>query len=223
MTHALVEKLFACPKRCSPVEPGKSVVRANVHGAKGDQHNLTNGTKFEKCLKRGITMKQFAMFLMLSWLSAVCVAQSSKKGEEEKVFSGKVKKVIDGDTILVLDGDIEQEVQLEGIDAPETKQPYGKESTKALEKMINGKEVTVKWKSMDNYDRILGHIYYDEKFINLEMLRMGAAWHYKQYNKSEEFAEAEEKAKEVKLGLWEESSPTPPWEFRRNNRTKDKE
>jgi endonuclease YncB( thermonuclease family) len=40
------------------------------------------------------------------------------------------------------------------------------------------------------------------------------AWHYKQYNKDQELAILEIKARETKIGLWSQSNPTPPWDFR---------
>ena len=58
----------------------------------------------------------------------------------DETFEGKVIKVIDGDTITVTDKkEVEYEVQLEGIDAPELKQDFGKESTQSLTKLLKGK------------------------------------------------------------------------------------
>ena len=166
-------------------------------------------------------IRRFAQFLAVSCFLTFIAFGQEEKDTSEKVLEGKVKKIVDGDSIIVLDkDDKEQEVQLEGIDAPEPKQDFGGEATKLLDKKISGKEVVGKWKTKDSFERILGHVYIGEQFVNLEMVRIGAAWHFKRYNKDPEFAKAEDKAREVKLGLWKESSPTPPWDFRKNNKTK---
>jgi micrococcal nuclease len=171
--------------------------------------------------KLPIILLPFCVILIAS--SIRCGAQDdSKTPTTEQVLTGKVKKVIDGDSLIVLDSEAkEHEIQLEGIDAPEAKQDYGKEASKELEKLVAGKDVNIKWKSKDNFGRILGKVHVGEDYINLEMLKVGAAWHFKRYNKEEDLAKAEEKAKEDRLGLWKGTSPEAPWDFRRKNRTKE--
>jgi micrococcal nuclease len=44
---------------------------------------------------------------------------------------------------------------------------------------------------------------------------LGLAWHYKQYNKDEELAKLEQQAQQNKIGLWSQSNPVAPWDFRR--------
>lgn len=146
----------------------------------------------------------------------------SKESKTEQSMEGKTKKVIDGDSLIVVDDEgKESEIQLDGIDAPEFKQAFGKDATKVLEKLVANKKVTVKWTAKDNYDRILGKVYVDETFVNLEMLKKGAAWHFKRYNKDEVLAKAEEEAKAEKIGLWKDDAPESPWDYRKNNRSKD--
>jgi endonuclease YncB( thermonuclease family) len=78
--------------------------------------------------------------LLVAWNGALLVAQDSKKEPaEEKELEVDLKKVIDGDSILVTDpkdNNKEYEVQVEGIDAPEAKQEFGKESTEGLTKLL---------------------------------------------------------------------------------------
>ena len=55
----------------------------------------------------------------------------------------------------------------------------------------------------------------DGRTINLEMVQEGWAWHYKHFDNSPEFAEAERKARTAKLGLWADTQePVAPWDFR---------
>ena len=71
-------------------------------------------------------------------------------------LTGKVVKVTDGDSITVLDStNIQHRIRLQGIDAPERKQAFGKASRKHLASLVAGKEVTVKWDKRDRYGRIV--------------------------------------------------------------------
>lgn len=152
----------------------------------------------------------------------LCLASVGYCEDTEKM-EARIKRVVDGDSIRVLDGlDREVEVQLEGIDAPELKQDFGKESSEALEKMLKGKNVKVTWTKKDNYGRILGQVYLGDVHVNAEMIKNGMAWHFKRYNKSEELAKLENDARAAKRGLWAKNNPTAPWDYRSENKTPDK-
>ena len=94
----------------------------------------------------------------------------------------QVIKVVDGDTITILDANKEQfKIRLSGIDAPEKKQAFGNVSKQSLSEMIAGKEVTIDYNKRGRYGRIIGKVLLDSKDINLEQVKRGLAWHYKQY------------------------------------------
>lgn len=134
---------------------------------------------------------------------------------------GKVVSIADGDTITVLDSEkVQHKIRLEGIDAPERGQAFGTKSREKLSELVGEKEVVVTWEKKDRYGRILGDVYLGDRLINLEMVQEGLVWHYKQYSKSKELAEAEEEARRAKKGLWGDKSPEPPWEFRKKGREK---
>ena len=77
-------------------------------------------------------------------------------------FEGKVVRVSDGDTIVVLTQDKEQiKVRLNGIDAPEKKQSFGRQSTKFLSNLVVGRTVEVKKEGNDRYGRTIGTIILD--------------------------------------------------------------
>lgn len=130
-------------------------------------------------------------------------------------FSGKCVSVSDGDTITVLTAENTQiKVRLYGIDCPEKKQDFGQKAKEFTSSLVFGKQVDVKEREKDRYGRTIGKIYQDGKYINLEIVKAGFAWHYKQYSKDTDLAEAEGRARESKTGLWS-GKPIPPWEFRR--------
>lgn len=131
---------------------------------------------------------------------------------------GKVVGISDGDTIVVLDANrVQHKIRLQGIDAPESSQAFGQKSKAALGEKIHEKDVVVKWTKKDRYDRMLGEVFFGKRFINLEMVKDGWAWHYKQYSSSPELAAAENAARSAKRGLWADPNPTPPWDYRKQN------
>jgi len=62
------------------------------------------------------------------------------------------------------------------------------------------------------------------RHINLEMVRDGWAWWYRTYApKSKAIEEAETEARKEKRGLWHDTGPEPPWEYRKRERDAKKE
>ena len=137
---------------------------------------------------------------------------------------GIVSKIIDGDTIYLKTNQKEIKVRLQFIDAPELNQSFGKESKLFLESLILNKLVIVKGNKKDKYKRILGVISLDEVDINLEMIKSGAAWHFKKYAEFDQtidqfrlYDENEHQAKLKKIGLWKENAISP-WLWRKNKK-----
>jgi micrococcal nuclease len=106
-------------------------------------------------------------------------------------------------------------VRLDAIDAPESGQPFGQAAKRALSEMVFGKDVVVIKKKEDRWGRTVGHVIVDGVDTNLAMLEAGMAWHYKQFDQNRRLAAAERDAKEARRGLWQDSNPVPPWEWRR--------
>ena len=129
-------------------------------------------------------------------------------------FSAKVVKVSDGDTITVLTQNKESiKVRLYGIDAPETKQDFGKASKQYLSSLIVGKIVEVKSGGQDRYGRVLGTIYLDNADINAKTVEEGYAWAFVKYSKI--YIAQQSKAVKNKAGLWRQKDPQAPWDFRK--------
>ena len=134
---------------------------------------------------------------------------------------GKVINVADGDTITVLDDTHTQhKIRLTGIDAPEKRQAFGNVSKQSLADMVAGQSVAVEWVKADRYGRKLGKVLLAGQDANLVQIKRGLAWHYKQYQREQSptdqqsYAAAEIEARAAKLGLWRDTDPMPPWEFR---------
>ncbi|MGL4403491.1 MAG: thermonuclease family protein [Fusobacteriaceae bacterium] len=131
-------------------------------------------------------------------------------------FTGKVTKVADGDTITVLANGKSVRVRFYGIDAPEKNQDHGIKSLNDLKKLLNEKTVRIEKKDKDPYGRIVGVVFLGEENINLKQVAEGNAWWYEYHAKNDtDLMEAQENAKEKKLGLWKNPKAIAPWEFRR--------
>ena len=135
---------------------------------------------------------------------------------------GRVVAVADGDTVTVLDETKRQhKIRLMGIDAPEKKQAFGNRSKQSLSGLAFNRQVTVEYDKKDKYGRTVGKIIVDRVDANLEQIKAGMAWHYKQYQReqSEEdrlaYSVAENEARRAKRGLWQDAEPTPPWDYRK--------
>ncbi|MBX9937207.1 MAG: thermonuclease family protein [Burkholderiaceae bacterium] len=133
-----------------------------------------------------------------------------------KFITGVVTSVHDGDTIKIGATNI----RLDAIDAPELAQTYGPQSRDKLKSLVEGKSVTVYYTKVDKYGRTVGSVFTSGcTFANLEQVRSGSAWHYKQYQCEQpaslraEFSAAQLAAESADLGLWAFVA-MPPWEYR---------
>ena len=138
------------------------------------------------------------------------------------VLHGEVVVLADGDTITVLDaGQKQHKVRLAGIDAPEKRQPFGVRSKESLSAIAFRRRVSVEWTKTDRYGRIIGKVFVGGVDVCLEQVKHGMAWHYKTYEREQRpgdrqaYASAEDQARRNRVGLWRDSSPVPPWDFRR--------
>lgn len=140
-------------------------------------------------------------------------------------YYGHVVSVSDGDSITVLDRQLrEHKIRLNGIDAPEAGQEFSQASRRHLAQMVSGREVLVIWQMTDRYERELAKIMVDRMDINLEQLRAGMAWYFREYERDvpeedrENFDAAERKARSERRGLWQQLNPLPPWDYRARKR-----
>ena len=142
-----------------------------------------------------------------------------------------VTRVSDGDTINVQDHlGTKLKVRLYGIDAPETEkankktgrvsklgQAYGSEAREALSHKVYRQRVKLDVMDVDRYKRLVSMVRLGTRNINREMVAEGWAWAYRDYLSSayaSEFIGHEQQARSNRAGLWRQTNPVPPWEFR---------
>lgn len=135
-------------------------------------------------------------------------------------FAGRVIGVMDGDTILVLDAQFAQRrVRLAEIDAPERKQPFGERSKQALSDICYKKLAHVDVVDIDRYGRLVGKINCNGVNANRSQVEAGMAWVYRKYLKDTSLLPVEGMAKAGRRGLWFDSNPVPPWEWRKQKQS----
>ena len=139
---------------------------------------------------------------------------------------GRVLSVGDGDTLSVTEGGSRRTIRLACIDAPEmVHSPYGTEARAALQVMAPvGSSVTVRGGQRDRYSRTVAEIWRGNTNVNLELVRQGDAFVYRQYLSGcdrNAYLSAERQAESARQGVW--SVPggiTRPWDWRHRGSTR---
>ena len=159
-------------------------------------------------------------------LVAVCISLAFAAAAEcpipGKTLRGLVVAITDGDTFTLLDARKEQvKIRLVGIDAPERSQAFGRVSSANLASIIFRKEIVASVTKIDRYRRCVSKVLIGESDVSLEQLRSGLAWVYTEYlhelsaTDRSLYTTAARTARTNHLGLWTDSGPVPPWQFRR--------
>ena len=154
-------------------------------------------------------------------------APSTQPAAKTGTLTGRVVRIADGDTVTMLDStNTQHRIRLQGIDAPELSQAFGAQSKQNLSVMIFDRDVSAVCDKTDQYGRLVCKIVFDDKDINLEQVKAGMAWHYKEYEREqtpedrELYARAEDEARNAHCGLWVDTNPIEPSEFRREERSR---
>jgi endonuclease YncB( thermonuclease family) len=137
-------------------------------------------------------------------------------------ISATVTEITDGDTVTAkLPDGFEHSIRLAGIDAPESAQAFGAQSTAHLGTLISGKAVTLQCGGDRSYGRMICKILLSRgEDVCLDMVKAGMAWHYKQYQDEQSapdrasYATAECTAMKERVGLWSDPHPIQPQDFR---------
>jgi endonuclease YncB( thermonuclease family) len=137
-------------------------------------------------------------------------------------LEGRVVAISDGDTLTLLDREKKQHtVRLSGIDAPGKGQAVGARSRENLSRLVFDKQVQAHCHKKDRYGRQVCKVVRNATDVNLEQLRSGMAWWYRDYATEQSpedrmtYAAIEERARASRIGFWKDSNPVPPWEWRK--------
>ena len=139
---------------------------------------------------------------------------------------GGKAQVIDADTIKV--GEAAIQIRLDGIDAPELKQPCiaadgsewacGHEAGLALQRHIAGRNVVCE-RLRRGLARLRGVCRIEGEEAELNRWVVEAGWAFAFVKSSRTYAGDEAAARAARRGIWSSRAPMPPWEWRRNRAT----
>lgn len=139
------------------------------------------------------------------------------------VMYAKVLSVGDGDTFQAETTVGAITVRLACIDAPEMAQaPYGRMASNRLKQLLPiGQKITLRVVESDRYGRQVAEVWNGNTSVNLQMVQNGMAVSYPQYLKncpqmSNAIVQAEQSAKQRKIGFWQQANPQMPYNYRRS-------
>ena len=129
--------------------------------------------------------------------------------------------VIDGDSIRGSSMAGAVDFRLASIDAPERGQPFGQRAKQYLQAIVAGKELTAYQTDTDQYGRRVAFVFATlpgrsdrAEEVNAKMVADGYAWHAIRHSQNSTLAQLQATARAGVLGLWDQPSPMPPWEYR---------
>lgn len=137
-----------------------------------------------------------------------------------------VLRVADGDTLSAqcptdLQGNGSPsavKLRLAEIDAPEKGQAFGQRSKRSLEQLCLGQVAQVRARQTDRYGRWVAYVRCRGQDVNSAQISLGMAWVYEAYAHDPQLLHQQQQAQMGSIGLWVDAHPTPPWEFRRQQR-----
>lgn len=161
-------------------------------------------------------------------------------------LSTTVDRVADGDTLIVpwdegvvehlekeLDRSIDRHrneglaIRLFGLDAPEMGQePWGQRVKERLAKLLAPyDEVTLQIRDMDPYSRLVAEVFVVGFSVNVQLVAEGYCVAFFQWlqgtDRWQDFANAHDRAKRNKIGIWGDTDFISPGEWRKLNREQD--
>jgi hypothetical protein len=71
--------------------------------------------------------------------------------------------------------------------------------------------------AVDQYGRLVAHFSVDGLDVNAEQIRRGMAWEYSNFHSNQALIVLQNEARQAPRGLWAQSNPTPPWEWRKQH------
>jgi endonuclease YncB( thermonuclease family) len=134
-----------------------------------------------------------------------------------QAFTARVIAVLDGDTVLIRREGGLLKIRLAEIDAPEKAQTFGVTSRRSLSDMVKDKQVKIVSQTMDQYGRMVAHLSVAGLDVNAEQIRRGMAWEYSNFHSNKALVELQNEARQAPRGLWAQSNPQPPWEWRKQH------
>jgi endonuclease YncB( thermonuclease family) len=159
----------------------------------------------------------FRTVVVLVLLLASTPAASTQRGKSVtgrrdlvgRQFDARVARVADGDTIEAIPSGEQRPVRmrLEGIDAPELSEAFGRESLTRLRVLLLDQLVRVNGRDMDRYGRLVARVSVQGKDASTVMIQAGLACHA--FARDPALAQEERQAQRGGLGFWASNAQKP--------------
>lgn len=156
--------------------------------------------------------------LAVAWI----VGARQPERQPDRIETGEVVAVVDGDTIDVQLPDGKERVRIIGIDTPEIGRAvgevddcYAEEARTFLDELLYGRTVELRTdpsqQTVDDYGRLLRHVYVDGEDAALAALSAGVGVEYTYaapYAGQGDYRAAEAAARTEQFGLWGACPPS---------------
>lgn len=134
--------------------------------------------------------------------------------QDRPLIHGTITAVLDGDTLRVQLVTGPTVVRLANIDAPEFRQPGGKEARAALHERAVGEEVLLSIFSRNEAGLLVAVVFMGDENLNGWMVKQGHAWAYRPSIDDPDYCVWENGARLLKRGLWAREEFLAPWEWK---------
>lgn len=127
----------------------------------------------------------------------------------------QVQRVVDGDTLVAGGaGQPGTTLRLQGIDAPESCQPWGPQARDALDEHLRGRTLTWRAQGRDGDGRTLATVFADGHEVNAWLVVEGHAWSQRIKWDRGPYVKQERVATALARGLHATPGAAKPWDFR---------
>lgn len=170
--------------------------------------------RLKNCTPRALASSPKKLFVILCFILTALFAQSFV----DEGFEARISRVIDGDTLEFRSEGKRVRLRIYGIDAPELRQKFGKESRARLLALVQGKRVSIVRKNKDKYGRLVATVRIGRKDVGREMVAGGWAWADDYFARI--YLKEQRVAMSEKRGLWQDKKPIKPYEWRKKFKEK---
>lgn len=127
---------------------------------------------------------------------------------QAQTLQGTVTRISDGDTLWIATSPNAKPIKLrlQGIDAPEICQPWGKEAKMALQARLLRQPISAEVKARDDYGRRIVRLSHQNEDVGAWLVSQGHAWSMRGRWDDGMYPAQQKLAKLSKRGLWKASA-----------------
>ena len=155
--------------------------------------------------------------VMVSLMLSMSVAVTAQRGASDtgrhdlvgKPFDAVISRIGDGDTLDAIPvGESRAiRIRLEGIDAPEQDEVFGREAMALIRGLLFEQRVRVHGRELDRYGRLVARVARDGTDASAQLIRAGLACHAYAYDAA--LAREEAQARTAGAGFWAAAAKKP--------------